>query len=526
MVLGNYSNEGTYSSLLTLLRHYKLKHSRQFILDQIERNPHFPSIRTLSDILEEMNIENRVYNIDSSQLENIETPFIAYVKVNNGEFVWVKELNAHEVILTIPNLKDKKISINQFQSIWTGIALFVDEEKLIYSKEKGYLFKEFLYTIQSKKYLFFIISAIALLCLSINAWKEIFVDKGLFVITNLFGILVSTTIIIKTYFDSNLLKRLCNVGKLIECNSILQSQFAKPFGWLSLGEWGLIFFLINFALSISHYTDCKFLLLVLFSVGIAITFVSLGIQIWVRRICMLCLMLILEIWAGFAFLLSDFIPVERVVTTKGLLFFLSWSASIFFGWIIIRKYLLDSLKYNRLKIKSNPFYAKPSILHLMLEQKPLFSIPVELKPIANIVDQPKHRIDLVLSPSCPHCADTLIAIKGLIGRRNDIAVQIIIYPNPLKKDEIELANQLMSIYIQQNFGVFMNAAQEWYSGYYPSVKRLVNKYRIQPVTIAEIRVKDHIKWCDSYRFSHLPIVAIDGYLLPECYDANDLKYLL
>ena len=90
---------------------------------ELEKHPNYPSLLSISDILNIFNIENYAYRINYENLDQDICPFIA--NLTNGDFVVVNDINKQGFIVSNERHKDQKVSNEDFRKIFNGIVLSV-----------------------------------------------------------------------------------------------------------------------------------------------------------------------------------------------------------------------------------------------------------------------------------------------------------------------------------------------------------------------------------------------------------------
>lgn len=97
---------------------------------ELNSHPDFPTLKSISDTLEKFGVENVPVRLKPNELEQLDSPFLAYItSKGQNELAYVKPLQGKNIHLISESLKPKTESINTFSSSFTGIAVLLDIEK-------------------------------------------------------------------------------------------------------------------------------------------------------------------------------------------------------------------------------------------------------------------------------------------------------------------------------------------------------------------------------------------------------------
>ncbi len=67
--------------------------SKKYLKQQLLSHPDYPSLASITDVLDELDIENTVLEIEKEQLPELPVPFLAHLRSNGGEYVIIKNRN-------------------------------------------------------------------------------------------------------------------------------------------------------------------------------------------------------------------------------------------------------------------------------------------------------------------------------------------------------------------------------------------------------------------------------------------------
>lgn len=120
------------------------------IYKRFRQHPLLHSIRSISDVLDSLGIQNMVCKISIEQLDVVPVPSIVFIeKKAFPYYIYMGTDNAHHIILESFDRKRLKISINEFVQIWYGVILMVDNENAKSDTIFEYFIKQILWRIDS-----------------------------------------------------------------------------------------------------------------------------------------------------------------------------------------------------------------------------------------------------------------------------------------------------------------------------------------------------------------------------------------
>jgi len=130
MFLKNY--EQTVNATIALLLKLKVKVTKSTIERALQAHPDYPSLLSINDVLNELNIKTAAINIDKERLQELPTPFIAHTTNQGGGFVTVTEIDTDKV--TYYSAKNnyystQNLSVHEFNKIWVGNTLLAEKQE-------------------------------------------------------------------------------------------------------------------------------------------------------------------------------------------------------------------------------------------------------------------------------------------------------------------------------------------------------------------------------------------------------------
>ena len=111
--------------LISFLKTLHMKHTSAYAEKLYEEYPHKYNLYGLSKMLEEYGITNAGVRINDKNIRSLEVPFIAHI---GNDFVVVNQVTDKQVYYQWRD-KDIKVSIEQFQNLWSGVILIAEPDE-------------------------------------------------------------------------------------------------------------------------------------------------------------------------------------------------------------------------------------------------------------------------------------------------------------------------------------------------------------------------------------------------------------
>lgn len=519
----------------TLLHWLWVKHTKSFLEDQVLGHPNHPSLLSITDTLDQYNIEHLALQTDFEKL--VQAPLPAIVQFKHGQdgiFKVVSQIDDRNVTLH-DNIKHKEIiPINDFKKQWTGITLLCELNENV--AEPGIKKRQ---KKRNRKYAAIGLIAFLLITLTTfsfynsvtaNSFTSSWVSLAAISVLKILGIVVSSFLLWFEVDQYNpTLQQICSTGKKVNCNAVLQSKYAKFLdGTLSLSSIGFSYFfgtllclvLTNF--SSGALTIVGFLS---FLAAPAVLFSLYQQAFVIKQWCKLCvfaqLILIAEIIVvstmGLTFSDTGLYPIILL----SLLVAIALTAWQFAKPLIEAKKKAVRSGQNLSKIKN-----KSEVFFSILNQGNTILHSTNGLGIEFTNENAKHHVVKVCNPYCGPCSkahpvlDELYT-KGLIN------LQIIFTADPEKNERMaKPVSHLMAV-LEKDKAQIHHALDDWYNASTKDYDVFAAKY---PMNGELKQQKDHLvamaNWCQEQQIKHTPTIFINGKELPTEYTVDELEMVL
>lgn len=532
-----------------LIELLNIKISNTTLTKEIEEHPNYPSLLSISDILNNYGVENIGIKFDITKMASLPVPIVTQLEGLQSNllfFTVVKEIRENTIILYDPEKhKWAELSFEEFKYRCSRVALLVEARENAGEPNYKSKRKEEKKSAMINYTKIFGIPLIVALGVLITL-----IDEGLkgllpivYCLITLIGTGVSALLLFYELDIHNpLLQQICSSGKKVNCGTVLRSKGSKIFGvsWSSIGFgyfMGTILLLLvlgisnPLALYITSWINSIAVLYVIFSIYYQWQVAKQWCVLCLSVQAILLLQLIIGIGGGWH-QLSDF-------HTSVSLFILPIITSFAIPFVFT-SILLPALKqakqskrnFNELqKLKHN----KEVFETLLLKQKHLKENPDGLGILLGNHNA-SHKLIKVCNPYCTPCSKAHKPMEDLLENNSDIQIQIL-FTASNKEGDIKAppAKHLLAIAEKNNETLTKKALDDWYLAKTKDYESFALKYPMNgELKKQEAKIDAMKNWCDDAVISYTPMFFVslknseDGsvnfYQLPEIYNVADLKY--
>jgi uncharacterized membrane protein len=502
----NLSSVNNQEVVYILITKYLKKSNYYFSLNQIKlllnSHPEFPSLKSITDTLDTLNVENLVANLPINSIDKLPNEFIAVLK--NGELCLVVK-SIKKVKLTTQSLIKVEKTISEFQNDWTGAILAVERSNSKVPKN----------SILKYLGLFFL-----LFILFYNSNFEIFITPLL----SLVGLILSILILRKGLgLSDSVSQEICSKGKSVNCDSVINYKGGFILSKISFGDLSFIFFssitIVSFFIGFDYLFYLVFLLLCIPVIFYSIFLQSSKIKQW----CNLCLLV-----SSVILLMNTELIFNDYNLAFNSLFWkqsLSVFAIILIVWIYLKPYIhkyieLIEMELNNLKLKRNF-----KLFNTLLTQKKKIETS-STKKMSLGSSNPKTIVDIVISPTCSFCEKAFNVFREILDNnthREKIQVNFIFNTKLESKDDIgrHISAQILNLNQASGATESYDAMKFWFKT--KNYSKWKEKYNSIDSNNTDILI-ENTKWCEINNISHTPQVILNGYLYPSEFDLEDIEY--
>lgn len=499
----------------------KIPVSRTYIKQQLLSHPDYPSLLSITDTLDELDIQNTALQIEKEQLPELPVPFIAHLNGNGGEFAMIKNRD---------NL-DKQLP--GFFNRWEGIVLVAEQPKNWCHKQNDEWLKKdnnnhnAVVAVLSLLIFFIILSA---------AFSFSWIQAGLLLVA-IAGLFISWMIVSKDLgIENKIADEVC--GKDADCNSVIHSNVSKlPFGigWSDAGIIYFSFLLLSLIISSCNYSITRIysFLSVLSVAALPFTLISVYYQ-WriIKKWCKLCLITIAFLWMQLIVLLPQTINLlnngfgKSNIHDAGLLIFLL-SINVA-AWLWLKPVIETNKKLETESFAADRFRRNADIFKALLEKQRKLTLNSGGLGITLGNPAATNTIIKVCNPYCRPCSKAHPVIDTLLEENKNLKVQVIFTANDDERDiRAKPVKHLMALYEKNDAKLIRRAMDDWYMADRRDYDVFAGKYSLNGELERQgEKLKAMKRWCNEVKIEGTPTFFINGYELPKQYNVEELKYFL
>jgi len=515
------NSESTFEVLKKLFKVLSVQIPDKDIREEILKYHGTDRLKSVSKMLNYWKISAVIKKRNNNELVGINVPFLAQL---DNRLVLVNKFAETEIIIYDGKLSNHKLTPQEFAQYFNGQVIEISSQQhpggadyiSNYRKELANRIRipVFLIGLVLMLLLYVITNAIAFNTFYI--WTIL--------ILKLAGLSISIILLLQMIDEDNsLIRGICGADKKKNCNAILSSDAANITEELSWSEVGFFYFagsLVVLLLNPGDQVSRMFLLLINI-VSLPYTCYSIYYQ-WriARQWCVLCCLIQVVLWLEFFTFLTSY-PLFRYPDFKEATRVIIGFSIPILAWIFFKPFLLSSKlvsALNRLKYNEAVFIK-------FLHESEHYEQMAENDRL--IIGNPNATtlITMIANPYCRHCARVYKSLNIWLPTRKDIQLQLI-FATGNDKDKIQIATDIMSIYLSGNSKLTRQAVKAWFGQRHKWYRRWAQKYIAPENDYALTAVQRQSLWCKEANIYATPILLINGFKLPSLYRVDDLKYLI
>ncbi|MDF2435505.1 MAG: hypothetical protein JWP44_5136 [Mucilaginibacter sp.] len=518
--------------LTTFTKELNAPVNAQLLKDELSIHPDYPSLLAISDVLSTFNFENVAFSVDVNDFIHIAYPFIAHTNINGGDFVIVDKVENENIYISNETQKQQLVSLENFKESFSGVVLTAEPAE---ATTNAIIFSNNLKKLKLPVIITFSICVlIGLIFFDTNYFINFSWLRVVLTALKSAGVIISILLLIHSIdTDNPYIKKICQAGSKIDCNTILSSKAAIVFDGLTWSEVGFYYFtgtLLIILFSANSIFVWRILFILNF-ISLPYTFYSFYYQSRIaKQWCILCCIVQALLWL-------EFVPLLIYTIKNPVLNNIDWAKdttnSIICLFAPISFWRLTKPLFSKLKqvplLKEQLRKTKYSrkIFNTHLYDQPKCAQPAREWSIVLGKENAKNVITVVTNPYCGPCALMHKQLDELINQNNELEI-LVVFATPIINDDriTKTSRYLMEIYSQYGKMRTKEAMQQWYEQKHRNFDEWSKNYPIIS-TPSENKMLEHQKeWCQISEIKFTPTILINGFQLPELYNLLDLKYLL
>jgi uncharacterized membrane protein/protein-disulfide isomerase len=492
------------------------------ILIQLESHPNFPSLYSIIDTFNFLEIENVAVKVEKEELENLPDNFISVVDSDTGKETVLTEKLQHKIRIEFSNGFKKVISEVEFLKIWTGIVVVIEKNEI--GNKRSFSGKN--------NFIAGILFFFSLLLVFLNNSAHLIFALWYYLST-ITGFIIGVFLIREEIgIHNESVSKICNVSEKTSCKAVLSSKGAKIFGDISLSDMAVIYFLAITFLSLFSAFENDFIVyagLALLSIPVLVY--SIGYQFFVlKKWCVLCLGIVTVLLFQITLILSFWTKYDYTFNKISTILFVLISGLAIMGWLKFKELFKKNIALKKTEVKYNQLKRKELVFNALLkdsQQVDTESID-ELKAVSiGKIDAPI-TVYALLSASCGHCHSAFENITKLIRKNpNEIKAKLLFNVNIKNENNPnnKIYHQVAHYYFNDQPEKAEDALKDWHIKKV-ALEKWIAKWGSSDDILAEEIIQEQYNWCHSNNLLFAPAIIINGNVLPKEYQINELNYFL
>lgn len=229
------------------------------IIQESLDTPIVDTVRGISYALDVLHIEHDVYQIPMDSFDKIDCDFISTLH-GDKRYCVVHKANKDQICVKYSRTESKKYSLGEFLKLWTGITIVVSSNQ----ERKTYRFtkvQDILFTMENNIFFVLLVFFMGMLGFAENMG----IQECFHLLLMGIRVALSYSLLREEHGDVHM--RFCNIGKVVDCKSVLHS--VNEFRGIKLSDLAFCYFtymLFMFGYYNSFYIQIPLFLALLFTV--------------------------------------------------------------------------------------------------------------------------------------------------------------------------------------------------------------------------------------------------------------------
>jgi uncharacterized membrane protein/thiol-disulfide isomerase/thioredoxin len=529
------------TNLSNVARHYvqqlKIPVTKTTLKQNLEQNPYYPSLYSLSNVFDKLGIANQAFSVDEEQLPQFDPPFITYCagQSTGRDFVLVTAINNETVNYIAENGRTKKISKSEFLKQWQKVVFAAEGNEKSGEADYGARLKA--EQLKSRKQ-FLLYSGMVLIMGLMISWlltasgSSFVIPVAAITVIKMFGVAATILLLIYEVDKTNsFVKNICSAGKQTNCDAVINSKAGKFLG-MGWGELGFFYFgATTLFLLLPGTSFLNKLPWLAMASTIAAPYIVFSIYYqWkiVKQWCPLCLAVQVVLTMELVWAIANFWSHDLQLSNLNWLMLLPIACCLLFvfcGWYLLKPILLTAKSAPGYDAAYKRLLYNPETFESLLQQQA--TAPDGWQQIGIDIGNPSatNTIIKVCNPYCGPCAKAHPVLEEIIKHNRDIKVKVIFTAHNNEIDETNKpVKHLLAIAAKGDLALTEHALDDWYMADKKDYKAFAALYPMNGELKEQGNKLDLMsKWCEEAQIIGTPTFFINGKQLPVTYRVAELK---
>jgi uncharacterized membrane protein/thiol-disulfide isomerase/thioredoxin len=498
-------------------------------------NPYYPSLYSLSDVFNKLNIENKSFKIETEKLDELPLPFLAYIDIKEigaKDFVNVTNISGN----TVTYYYKKEITVQRIDFInkWSNIVFLAQPNEK--TKDINFVKNTKIESQNRNKSILLVLGFSLILLTAIFSFiknsSEIF-QSSIFIVNILIGMTASVLLLIHEVDKSNaFVKNICEGGVKSNCDAVLSSNASKIFNisWSELGFFYFSFLLIYSLFPfISYEVKKSFLTLFLSLTALYIPFSIYYQYKIIKQWCRLCLIIQFVLFIGFLWILA-FGSFKFQFSLNNILILIFSAFFPMLIWYTIKPLLIKATDSEKYFSSYRRLFTNPEVFKVIISEQPDAPEGWEFLGIQKGNINAGNIIIKICSPTCKPCAQAHSVFNEILKFNDNVKVITIYEVDSEDENDFRriFVSHMLALAELNNGNDLEKAMDYWYLNESRTFETLVEKYPVSKDMLKSQKSKIEAMriWCKNAEVQYTPTVYLNGKKLSKEIHVEELKNIL
>jgi uncharacterized membrane protein len=516
--------DNTVSVIQRVVKHFRIKVMKGSVKVALKSNSYYPTFKSICDTLNDWKVENYPLKYQPEEMKELTAPYIVHFNSGGGQLAFVSKIKNNTITYYDSYSLKREIGIQEFLEKCSGAVILLNPDERSGEKDfrkkwqDEFICKSILPLTVFAFLLFVVFAAFNSFVIGSELLQK---TQGLLFFTKTTGIALSLLLILHEFdVRLSLTEKLCHLNKATNCNIVLNDKASKIFGWFGWADAGFIYFTgcLLFLLQGSRAGDYS-LLAILSALSMPYPLFSIYYQGFVlKKWCPMCLGVQLILIIEFILLFPQFTCLNFSFTSLSTLILTFLATGIIYTLVIL--YFSEKTSHEIQYNKYLGFKKNPDVLRTLLLNQKRYDIPVTEASLVFGDKDSSIKITAFLSLQCSHCARAFDKIKELLKSDPNMGISIILITS-----EVNILNTLHHLNRRNRDDDALALLEQWYTMDSYSRSRLSDNLCIPEVDdISKEVSNENYELFKKCNVSGTPTFFVNGYLLPDQYEIDDIKY--
>ncbi|RPI74229.1 MAG: hypothetical protein EHM47_04175, partial [Ignavibacteriales bacterium] len=130
------NEENTVSVLQRAIKHHRIHVTAATVKETLKAHSHYPSFKSICDVLNEWNVENYPLKYQPEELKDITPPYLVHFNHGGGQLAFITKVKENVVTYYDSYIRKRSTGFNEFLKNCSGAIIILNPDKG--SGEKDY----------------------------------------------------------------------------------------------------------------------------------------------------------------------------------------------------------------------------------------------------------------------------------------------------------------------------------------------------------------------------------------------------